>query len=97
MLRRNHWRARNTILLSHPRCYLSFRRPYGTMLEEMKESIASRRLTVLVAHWWEFFREGHPDEAFIGILHALAEYLHQPNSIRVVGFREVAEGRVPLN
>jgi hypothetical protein len=43
------------------------------MLEEIQQSILSRHLTVLVAHWWEFFRDRVPDEPFIRILHQLAD------------------------
>lgn len=95
--RKNHWQVGQTILLSHPRCYLSFRRPYGTMLEELKQSIASRPLTVLVAHWWEFFRDKQPDEGFIQVLHQLADYFAKADDVRLVSFRDVAEGKVPLN
>jgi hypothetical protein len=95
--RRSHWRTGKSILLSHPRCYLSFRRPYSTMLEEIKQSIASRRLTVLVTHWWEFYRDNQPDQAFISILHQLADYLANNPELRVVTFDDVAQGRVPLN
>jgi Uncharacterized protein conserved in bacteria (DUF2334) len=97
LARTSHWRAGHTILLSHPRCYLSFRRPYATMLEEIQRAIQSRHLTVLVTHWWEFFRDHIPDEAFIGILHQLANYLAEAQDERVVGFQDVATGRVPLN
>jgi len=41
------------------------------MLEEIKTSIASQHLTILVTHWWEFFRDQRPDEPFIRILHQL--------------------------
>jgi hypothetical protein len=96
--RRTHWRAGRTVLLSHPPCHLSFRKPYQTMLEEIKQSIDSRSLTVLVTHWWEFFHDHRPDERFIGILHQLAEYLGSRNEeIKVVAFQDVAEGKVPLN
>jgi hypothetical protein len=95
--RRNHWRAHGTILLSHPPCHLSFRRPYTTMLADIKRSIASQHLTVLVAHWWEFFPDQQPDEPFIAVLHALAEYLHQAECIRTVAFDDVARGYVPLS
>jgi hypothetical protein len=95
--RKRHWAAGRTVLLSHPRCYLSFRRPYGTMLEEIKTAMTGRQLTVLVAHWWEFFRDQQPDEEFIGILHSLADYLAQAQDVRVVTFRDVAQGKVPLN
>lgn len=94
---KSHWRTSRNILLSHPRCYLSHRRPYQTMLEEIKQSIQSRPLTVLVAHWWEFFRQNQPDEAFIQILHQLAEYLTQTDGVRVVSFSDVASGKVPID
>jgi len=95
--RRAHWTNGRTVLLSHPRCYLSFRRPYSTMLDQIKQSIASRRLTVLVTHWWEFFHGNELDEAFIRVLHELAAYLAQQEDIRVVSFDEVARRVVPLN
>jgi hypothetical protein len=92
-----HWRAGKTILLSHPGCHLSYHRPYGTMLEEIKKSIASRRLTVLVAHWWEFYRTGEPDHPFINILHETAEYLAGDKEIKVISFEDVLTQRVQLN
>jgi hypothetical protein len=95
--RNPHWRIGNTILLSHPPCFLSARRPYATMLREIQSSIASRRLTVLVTHWWEFFPDRQPDKAFIGVLHQLAEWIAASDDFRVVTFRDVAEGKVPLN
>lgn len=94
--KRNHWRAGGATLLSHPGCHLSYHRPYGTMLEEIQKSIASRRLTVLVTHWWEFYRNGEPDRPFIGVLHKTAEYLASDPQIRVVSFSDVAAGAVPI-
>ena len=94
---RNHWSAGRTVLLSHPRCHLSFRRQVLDHARRIRQSIASRQLTVLVAHWWEFFRDQQPDEAFIGILHELAGELAESKDIRLVPFQDVAEGKVPLN
>jgi hypothetical protein len=95
--RRNHWSNGRSILLSHPPCHLSFRRPYAPMFQELKRSIASRRLTVVVTHWWEFFHDKTPDETFIAILHQLADHLAQSEDIRVISFQEVAQRSVPLN
>jgi len=95
--RREHWRVGQTILLSHPRCFLSCRRPYDRMLDEIKESIGRRQLTVLVTHWWEYFPNQQPDEPFIQILHNLAEQLATTAGVRTVTFREIAEGRIALN
>lgn len=94
---RPHWRVRNTILLSHPGCHLSYHRPYATMLDEIRRSIESRCLTVLVTHWWEFFRNNQPDEPFIDVLHETAEFLAQSPDIKVVSFHDIARGAVPLN
>lgn len=93
LLRRPHWRVRQTQLLSHPGCLLSYQRPYETMLETIKREIARRETTVLVTHWWEYFRNGRPDEAFINVLHATAAYLSNQPDIRVTTFAEL--GRDP--
>jgi len=95
--RRPHWRAGGTALLSHPGCLLSFHRPYAEMFAAVRRDIESRPLTVVVTHWWEYFRNGKPDEAFIAVLHEVAAWLASRPDIRVVSFREVASGRVPLH
>jgi hypothetical protein len=95
--RKPHWRAGPTVLLSHPPCHLSRRRPYPTMLSEIQQSIQTRRLTVLVTHWWEFFPDNQPDRAFIAVLHELAEYLANRPEVRVVSFEDVTKSGVPLN
>ena len=66
------------------------------MLDEIKKSVAGRRLTVLVTHWWEFFRSGEPDRPFIEVLHETAEFLANDPEIKVVSFDDVAAGKVPL-
>ncbi|MEW6160136.1 MAG: DUF2334 domain-containing protein [Verrucomicrobiota bacterium] len=91
-----HWRMNGTILLSHPRCFLSCHRSCDTMLDEIKASIRERKLTVLVTHWWEFFPGGEPNARFVRVLHELAEYLASASEIRVVRFADVAKGLVPL-
>lgn len=85
-----HWRAGNTRLLTHPGCMLSYQRPYDRMLDEVKHEILGNDLTVLVAHWWEFFRDGKPDEAFISVLHQTAEFLAQSPDVRVISFGDLA-------
>jgi hypothetical protein len=95
--RRPHWQAGQTTLLSHPGCLLSFQRPYAAMFASVREAVESRPLTVLVTHWWEYFRDGTPDEGFIAVLHEVAEWLASRNDIRVVSFRDVASGKVSLH
>jgi uncharacterized protein DUF2334 len=94
--RQPHWRAAGVTLLSHPGCLLSYQRRVETMLEEIRRSIESRRLTVLVTHWWEFFRNGEANRPFIQALHDTAAYLASDPEIRVASFDEVARGEVPL-
>ena len=89
MLKRPHWRVESTLLLTHPGCLLSCHRPCGAMLDSIKEAIHSRTLTILVTHWWEYFRDNKPDEAFIAVLHQTADYLAREPGIRVISFDDV--------
>lgn len=89
-----HWQIRNTALLTHPGCLLSFQRPRETMLDEVRKAVESRPLTVLVTHWWEYFRNHQPDAAFISKLHETADYLAADSEIRVISFEDVAQGTV---
>lgn len=91
MLKRAHWKVGRTTLLTHPGCLLSYQRPYSTMLESVKKQVESQRLTVLVTHWWEYFRDGKPDSAMIGILHATADWLAGHPNVRVISFDELAK------
>lgn len=95
--RRAHWRAGRTTLLSHPGCLLSFQRPRSDMMAAVRRSVESRSLTVLVTHWWEYFRDRVPDEEFIAVLHEVAAWLASRRDIRVVSFRDVAKGAVALH
>jgi hypothetical protein len=93
--RKPHWKAGNTVLLSHPPCYLSYRRPYSSILKEIRKSIGSSQLTVLVTHWWEFFRNNQPDTAFIRVLHDTAEFLAGAGDLQVISFQDIADGKAP--
>ena len=95
--KRPHWRAGGTCLLSHPGCLLSFHRPRETMLPSVRQAVDRAALTVLVLHWWEFFREGSADGELIGVLHEMADWLASRSDIRVVSFDDVARGTVPLS
>ena len=87
--RQPHWRMNGTTLLSHPGCLLSYMRPYDSMLDTIKAHIERQSLTVLVTHWWEYFRDGQPDEPFIAVLHRLADYLHSKGDVDVVSFSQL--------
>ncbi|MDF3059075.1 MAG: hypothetical protein K0R17_3290 [Rariglobus sp.] len=92
-----HWQVGESHLLSHPGCLLSYQRPVETMLESIRRTTRKQMVTVLVTHWWEYFINDTPDEAFIKVLHQTAEYLAGESDIRVVSFDDVADGRVPLS
>src|SRR5436190_14498061 len=95
--RRQHWRMGNTILLSHPGCILSYQRAYNTMLEAIINQVNSNQLTVLVTHWWEYFRDGAPDQPFIDFLHQTADYLATHSEIKVISFDDLVSQKIPLN
>jgi hypothetical protein len=95
-LGRKHWRVGSTRLLSHPGCLLSYTRPFDSMLDTIKQTVANQKLTVLVTHWWEYFRiNGQPDNAFIAVLHDTAAWLASQPDIRVISFNELARGATP--
>jgi hypothetical protein len=97
LLKRSHWRIGRTILLTHPGCLLSYKRPYPAMLESVKKHVESQRLTVLVTHWWEYFRDERPDTAMLGILHAAAEWLATDPRVRVISFNDLTPGHAALD
>lgn len=92
-----HWRAGGATLLSHPGCLLSAQRDFDSMLNEIIRSINSRRVTVLVTHWWEYFPGGKPNERFIQCLHQTAEYLASRKDVKVISFSDVASNGLQLN
>lgn len=92
-----HWRVNGTILLTHPGCLLSCYRNYAGMLDNIRNTIANQRLTVLVTHWWEYFRNGKPDADFISVLHRSAELLESDPHTRVISFDDLIDSRLDLN
>jgi hypothetical protein len=94
---RSHWRIGQTLLLSHPGCLLSCHHTYSTMLGTIFHYLQTEQLTVLVTHWWEYFRDGRPDEPFIDFLHETAAYLATHPHLKVISFDDLATGKYPLN
>jgi hypothetical protein len=94
---KTHWRSGKTILLTHPGCLLSYRRNYNTILNAIVQHVSTHRLTVLVTHWWEYFRDGRPDERFIEVLHEAGNYLAGNREVTVISFEALLSGQVPLN
>lgn len=87
----SHWQVKDTLLLSHPGCLLSYTRDSGKIMDEIVRQIRSRGLTVLVTHWWEYFRDGEVDSNFIGVLHEVAAYLAKHPEFKVISFAELAQ------
>jgi Uncharacterized protein conserved in bacteria (DUF2334) len=92
-----HWQVGSTLLLSHPGCLLSCHHTLSTMMGGIFHYLQHQRLTVLVTHWWEYFRNGCPDEPFIEFLHETAGYLATHPDLKVISFADLAEGNYPLN
>lgn len=97
VLKRPHWEVGNTVLLSHPGCLLSCHRPYHAMVDEVRKAVQRSKVTVLVTHWWEYFRNNQPDEQFICQLHHAAAYLANAPYIKVVSFDDLVDGQIALN
>jgi hypothetical protein len=93
---RPHWKIGHTALLSHPGCLLSYTRPLDCMMANVRRAVESQTLTVLVTHWWEYYRTGVADEPLIEVLHQMAEYLAGVPDLRVITFGELADEKIPL-
>lgn len=87
--KRWHWRRNGTTLLTHPGCHLSWQRKPEEIPGLIERSVAERKLTVLVTHWWEYFRDNVPNEPFIKALHWTAEFLAGQKDLKVIRFSEV--------
>ena len=67
------------------------------MLESIVQQVNKNHLTVLVTHWWEYFRDRQPDEAFIAFLHETADYLTGHPEVKVISFDDLISQSIPLN
>ncbi len=92
-----HWRVGQTLLLSHPGCLLSYHHTLSTMMGGIFHYLENQRVTVLVTHWWEYFRNNEPDEPFIDFLHETASYLATRPNLKVITFDDLLEKGVELN
>lgn len=89
LLHRDHWRMGNTLFLTRPVQQISYLQPYETILERVKQQLKTRKLSILLTHWWEFFREGKRDDRLIDILHQVADYLANDPTIKVISFEDL--------
>src|SRR5207302_1365956 len=92
---RAHWQMGRTVLLSHPGCILSCQHRQDAMIEALLGNLHHQPLTVLVTHWWEYFRDHRPDEAFIDFLHRTADYLAADPDFQVITFADIARRGLP--
>ncbi|HWI59200.1 MAG TPA: DUF2334 domain-containing protein [Bacillota bacterium] len=92
-----HWRVGRTLLLTHPGCLLSCQRTYSTMLGALMYHFNNRQVTVLVTHWWEYFRNNEADKPFIEFLHETAHYLATHPGLKVITFSDLVNRRIRLN
>lgn len=89
MRHQHHWRVGKLLLLTRPVSEISYLQPYEMILARVKQSIAERKLTLLLTHWWEFFRDRQRDERLIEILHQVADYLAHEKEIKVITFSDL--------
>jgi hypothetical protein len=92
-----HWRVGNTLLLSHPGCLLSYQRTFSRALQGIVYSLERNQVTVLVTHWWEYFRSGDPDEPFIEFLHETLRHLAKRSDVRIVSFDDLISAGIALD
>src|SRR5579859_1409549 len=91
-----HWQIGQTLLLSHPGCLLSYHRTFSRALQGIVHCVERSQLTVLVTHWWEYFRTGQPDEPFIDFLHETLRHLAKRSDVKIISFDDLASGSVQL-
>jgi hypothetical protein len=92
-----HWQIGKTLLLSHPGCLLSYQRTFSRALQGIVHCLQRNHVTVLVTHWWEYFRSGEPDEPFIDFLHETLRHLCRRSDVQVISFADLASGEIGLN
>lgn len=91
-----HWRVGRTLLLSHPGCLLSYQKSFSRALQGIVYCLERSSVTVLVTHWWEYFRSGAPDEPFIDFLHETLRHLATRSDVRIVTFDELVSAGIAL-
>ncbi len=67
------------------------------MLGGIFHYVQTQQLTVLVTHWWEYFRNGEPDGPFIDFLHETAAFLSSHQHLRVITFDDLIAQNIRLN
>ncbi|HLH56513.1 MAG TPA: DUF2334 domain-containing protein [Verrucomicrobiae bacterium] len=91
-----HWKIGRTLLLSHPGCLLSYQRSFSRALQGIVHCLEHNRITVLVTHWWEYFRSGEPDDPFIDFLHETLRHLSKRSDVQLITFGDLVSKRIPI-
>lgn len=98
LMRLEHWKVGDTTLITGVgHYYFSQASSSSEILELLKRTIASRRLSVINSHWWEYFKEGKPNHQLIDTLHRFADYLAENPSIKVIVFSNLLDGTLPFH
>jgi hypothetical protein len=92
-----HWQIGQTLLLSHPGCLLSYQRTFSRALQGIVHCVERNPVTVLVTHWWEYFRAGEPDEPFVDFLHETLRHLSKRTDVKLISFGDLASGKIAVN
>jgi hypothetical protein len=92
-----HWQVGRTVLLSHPGCLLSYHKSFSRALQGIVQCLQTNQVTVLVTHWWEYFRTGEPDEPFIDFLHETLRHVAKRSDLKVISFDDICSGKIRLN
>lgn len=87
----SHFRTGRHTFFTHPGCILSHRRDPATILPRLRAEVASRDITVIVSHHWEYFLGGRPNVPYMNALSGLCEWLASDKNIRVITFDQAVE------
>jgi hypothetical protein len=59
--------------------------------------ISTRRVTVLITHWWSFFKNQERGDRLKRVLHQAADYFVSDPNIKVISFGDLIDQQIPLN
>jgi Uncharacterized protein conserved in bacteria (DUF2334) len=93
-----HWTVGHTLLLGRPKPYLADDyESFDHLLEDIKKVISTRRVTVLITHWWSFFKNQERGDRLKRVLHQAADYFVSDPNIKVISFGDLIDQQIPLN
>jgi hypothetical protein len=96
ILRKPHWKIHETLLLSHGPYFLSSKRSFKMILEQVEKELSSQTLTIFISHWWEYFQPEPVGSIQMDIIHRLADYFANRSDVKVVTFGDLLNQSIPL-